>query len=172
MSKQTTTAAGHQLSTHTPDTARLDGRTFLAGHRSLHAALRARTLLERFPASTPSHWLLNLEDVELVRLSQDLPGQVLWLSGRPPALVAGRLLDQYRGGWLEGLSAVIDLGGGASRVDLLPPAHSDWALELLARLVVERWMASDTPATHNAPGPASRAVRAIPAAWLPSPVLA
>jgi hypothetical protein len=89
--------------------------------------------------SWPSHWLIPLEDVAMVRCAESLPGEVLWLSSRPPVEVVGHLSEDFRGAWVDAGRIVVNLDGHPRRLNGSPPPLTMKSLPQLAAAVVDVW---------------------------------
>lgn len=116
------------------------GGESVAGERGhLHIALGARALRLQLGEQTPTHWLLPLDNPEVVRLSAKLPGDLLWLSPGRPEAIAGLLVCDFRGAWWEGGFAMVQLRD-AIEVYFVPLEFPEsGSLSMLAQIVALRW---------------------------------
>lgn len=138
-----------------------DGQCFTGPRGCLAVVLRPETLATMHPNGTPTHWLLPVDQPDLVRISEWLPGKILWLGAQPPSHLLGFLVDQPLGAWLHPDYVEIQLDGGnpvrhprrGSSASPHPLANVE-----LARLVVQAW--TGLP-------PASRNSRITPMVQLP-----
>ena len=127
-----------------------DGESVAGERGHLHIALRPRGLRLQPGEETPTHWLLPLDNLEVVRLSANLPGDLFWLSPRRPQSLAGMLVGDFRGAWWEGGLAMIKLNDAVEVYFV--PAESPGAggLALLARIVALRWAGWPSTRIHAA----------------------
>ena len=101
-------------------------------------------------ATSPTHWLLPLNDTDMVRLSANLPGELLWLSPRRPEGVVGLLAGDFRGAWWQGQVAVLQIHGETEDY-ILPPTHPGiGSLGTLAEIVASRWAGQSQTEVHAA----------------------
>ena len=127
-----------------------DGRTIAGRAGNLRIAFQPLSLGVPFHTTTPTHWLLPLNDVEMVRLSANLPGDLLWLSPRRPEAVVGLLLGDFRGAWWQGPLAVLQLHG-ETEAYILPSSHpAIGSLSTLAGIVACRWAGQSQAQVHSA----------------------
>jgi len=135
------------------DLLHLDGHCLKGPRGRLGIALRPHSVahLRNTNTSSPSHWLIPVEDVELVNAAASLPGEVLWLCARPPAEVLGQLHDDLRGAWLDAGVVVVNLDGHPRRLKLPEPPTPALALHYLARIVADRWSGTHRVAQRVAP---------------------
>ena len=127
-----------------------DGRTIAGQAGNLRIAFQPLSLGVPFHTTTPTHWLLPLNDVEMVRLSANLPGELLWLSPSRPEAVVGLLVGYFRGAWWQGQLAVLQLHGEAEAY-ILPSSHpAIGSLSTLAGIVACRWAGQSQAQVHSA----------------------
>jgi len=127
-----------------------DGRTVAGPSGNLRIAFQPLSLGVPRLATTPTHWLLPLNDVEMVRLSANLPGELLWLSPRQPEAVVGLLVGDFRGAWWHGQLAVLQLHG-ETEAYILPSSHpAIGSLSTLAEIVARRWAGQSQAQVHSA----------------------
>lgn len=142
---------------------------------SLRVALEPGAM--RVPPGTPSPvaWLLPLADIEMVRLSANIPGQLLWLSPRPPYSLAGALVGDFQGAWWNGIEACVTLGGEVESYLLPSGSTSIGSIETLALIVALRWT-GESPSQVRAAIRSSSAPQFVPSALFrfshPQPALA
>jgi hypothetical protein len=118
----------------------LDGRCFKSARGLLGVALKPRSI-PRLIGLSPSHWLVPLEDIGMVRQAECLPGTVLWLSTQPPVRVLGRLSEDVRGAWLEDGSVVVNFDGHPRRLEPLERPSPTTLLDDIAAAAVGLWKA-------------------------------
>ena len=107
------------------------------GH--LHIAMSTRGLRLQPGEPAPTHWLLPLNDPEVVRLSANLPGDLLWLSPRRPQSLAGMLVGDFRGAWWEEGLAMVKLNDAVEVYFVPPESPGTGSLATLAQIVALRW---------------------------------
>ncbi len=128
----------------------IDGQTLTGQSGVLRIALHPTSLRVSRDEASPSHWLLPLNDVEMVRLSANLPGNLLWLSPRKPEAVAGLLVGDFRGAWWQEQLAVLQLLG-ETEAYILPASHpGPGSLAVLADIVARRWSGQSQEQVHTA----------------------
>ncbi len=127
-----------------------DARTVAGQSGNLRIAFQPLSLGVPRLATTPTHWLLPLNDVEMVRLSANLPGELLWLSPSRPEAVVGLLVGDFRGAWWQGPLAVLQLHG-ETEAYILPSSHPEiGSLSTLAEIVACRWAGQSQAQVHSA----------------------
>lgn len=89
---------------------------------------------------SPTHWILPLDQPEMVRLSADLPGDILWLSPHPPRSLLGTLIGDFRGAWWEGSLIVLALHGTEEALAVPAQFPGFGSNQLLAEVLVRRWL--------------------------------
>lgn len=119
-----------------------DGVCVAGAEGRLHVALTIEGLRRLAPLPNPEAWLLPLDSVQLVRLSANLPGRLLWLCRRPPRSLVGQLLGNFHGAWCERNEAFVKLEDEVEAYDLSPGTAGILPLETLARAVAMRWSGS------------------------------
>ena len=122
------------------DLLHLDGQCFVGDAGVLGVALTSGTLARLRRSAAPTHWLLPLENPAIAAANFDLPGEVLWLSSRPPACVLGGLEAGLQGAWLDGDEVVIQLDSERQHLRMERNPNPAFALAYLARLVTRVWM--------------------------------
>ena len=122
------------------DLLHLDGQCFVGHAGVLGVALTSGTLARLRRSAAPTHWLLPLENPAIAAANFDLPGEVLWLSSRPPACVLGGLEAGLQGAWLDGDEVVIQLDSERQHLRMERNPNPAFALAYLARLVTRVWM--------------------------------
>ncbi len=120
-----------------------DGQCFVGPRGRLAVVLRPETLASMYLSEAPTHWLLPIDEPDLVRISEWLPGRILWLGAQPPSRLLGALVEQPLGAWLhsEYVEIQLDTGNPILRARNAIDASHGTNLEL-ARLVVEEWLGS------------------------------
>ncbi len=117
----------------------LDGQCFVGENGVLGVALSSYSLNYLQGSSSPTHWLVPVENIAVVKAAAELPGEVLWLCSQPPSRLLGHLMEDFRGAWLDGNVIVIQLEGSQCRITLQQPPHPSVALAHLARAVAQVW---------------------------------
>lgn len=139
--KQTSSTWNSEIKTGAslPGFSARDGESVAGELGHLHIALSTRGLRLQPGEPAPTHWLLPLNDMEVVRLSANLPGDLFWLCPRRPQSLVGMLLGDFRGAWWEGGLAMIKTHDAVEVYFV--PAESPGAggLALLALIVALRW---------------------------------
>lgn len=59
---------------------------------------------------TNNRVILNLEDVNLAKLSSDITHDLFWIASKDPVSLLGVLLDQFQGAYLRGTDLVVSTG--------------------------------------------------------------
>ena len=127
-----------------------DGQTVTGKLDVLRIAFQPTSLGVPRHATSPTHWLLPLTDTDMVRLSANLPGELLWLSPRRPEGVVGLLAGDFRGAWWQGQVAVLQIHGETEDY-ILPPTHPGiGSLGTLAEIVASRWAGQSQTEVHAA----------------------
>lgn len=116
-----------------------DGESVAGELGRLHIALSTRGLRLQPGETAPTHWLLPLNDTEVVRLSANLPGDLFWLCPRPPQSLAGMLVGDFRGAWWEGGLAMIKLNDAVEVYFVPPESPGAGSLATLAQIIALRW---------------------------------
>ena len=150
--KQTSLTWNNEIKTGAlpPGLTARDGESVSGEHGQLHIALSTHALRLQRDEPSPTHWLLPLDNLEVVRLSANLPGDLFWLCPRRPQSLVGMLLGDFRGAWWEGGLAIIKT---QDTVEVyFVPAESPGAggLALLARIVALRWAGWPSTRIHAA----------------------
>lgn len=117
----------------------LDGECLLGPRGKLAVVLQLESLARVRQGGTPTHWLIPVDDLQLVRSAASLPGEVLWLCRRNPASVLGQLDDGFRGAWWEGQGVAVNLDGQTLFIPVAVPASAAGALGGLAEVVAGLW---------------------------------
>ena len=117
----------------------LDGQCFEGERGVLAVALRPESFRLIRRTVQPTHWLLPVENPELVREAASLSGDLLWLCSRNPAEVLGKLDDGMRGAWLEPDAVMLNLDGQLRRLQLIQAPSAAFAIPYLARVVANHW---------------------------------
>jgi len=131
-----------------------DGHCFVGSRGRLAVVLLPESLVALHASAAPTHWLLPVDQPDLVRVSEWLPGRILWLGAQPPRRLLGVLADQPLGAWLHSDFIEIQLDAGPPircALDRLDTAEAP--VRSLARLVVQEWLGSEpvVPSTPVAP---------------------
>lgn len=139
--KQTSLTWNHEIKTGAfpPGSTAHDGESVAGELGHLHIALHTRALWLHQGEPAPTHWLLPLNDTEVVRLSANLPGELFWLSPRRPQSLAGMLVGDFRGAWWEEGLAMIKLNDSVEVYFVPPESPRTGSLETLAQIVALRW---------------------------------
>lgn len=116
-----------------------DGESVAGELGHLHIAMRTHALRLQPGEPAATHWLLPLNDTEVVRLSANLPGELFWLSPRRPQSLAGMLVGDFRGAWWEGGLAMVKLNDAVEVYFVPPESPGTGSLETLAHIVALRW---------------------------------
>lgn len=148
--KQKTSRPTRQIERAAPPLAEdgpsyLDGQTFAGDRGLLAVALHPKSLSWLRRCGKPTHWLLPVENIALVRDAADLPGEVLWICSRPPSTVLGQLDSGLRGAWLDGDQIVINLDGEPQALALSRPLDVGQVIPWLASLVAHSWAGIAAP---------------------------
>lgn len=133
----------------------------LSGPRGrLAVALQPRSLAALHRTEDPTHWLIPVDEPDLVRASRLLPGTILWLGSQPPNRLLGALVDHPLGAWLHRDSVEIQLDDGPPIRRAFPRTPNSQGVTIeLARLVAQEWMNSRLGAPVPTPGPLIRLPR-------------
>lgn len=124
------------------ETPGVDGQVFLGARGCLAVTLHPLTLIRLRHSLLPTHWLVPLEDGAMANEAASLPGEVLWLSRRHPALVVGQLQEEMRGAWLEGQIAMVNLDGATLQLRSRMPVGLSNPVGWLAGVVADLWVNS------------------------------
>ena len=116
-----------------------DGESVSGELGHLHIALHTRALRLHHGEPAPTHWLLPLNDTEVVRLSSNLSGELFWLSPRRPQSLVGMLLGDFRGAWWEDGLAMVKLNDAVEVYFVPPESPGTGSLATLAQIVALRW---------------------------------
>lgn len=116
-----------------------DGGSVAGEWGRLHIALNLSSLRLHSRQPLPTHWLLPLNNPEMVRLSSNLPGELLWLSPRQPRDLAGWLVGDFQGAWWAGSLAMLKLKDAVEVCFVPPDAPGAGSLALLGQIVALRW---------------------------------
>ncbi len=123
----------------TPGLVARDGESVAGERGHLRIALRVQSLRLRFGEPKPTYWLLPLNSVEMVRLSANLPGELLWVSPRRPQSLVGLFVGDFRGAWWEGGLAMIKNQDAVEVYFAAPQVPGAGSLKLLAQIMAVRW---------------------------------
>ena len=121
------------------DHSHLDGQCLLGPRGKLAVVLQLESLARVRQGGMPTHWLIPVDDLQLVRSAASLPGEVLWLCRRNPASVLGQLDDGFRGAWWEDKGVAVNLDGQTRFIPRAVPVSAARALEGLAQVVGDLW---------------------------------
>ena len=127
-----------------------DGESVSGELGHLHIALSTRGLRLQLGEPAPTHWLLPLDSPEVVRLSSNLSGELLWLCPRRPQSLVGMLLGDFRGAWWEGGLAMIKTHDAVEVYFVPAESPGAGSLALLARIVALRWAGWPSTRIHAA----------------------
>ena len=105
----------------------------------LRIALDSVSLTNAKTETAPTHWLLPLNSIDAVRLSEHLPGEVLWASPLPPRNLAGDLAGDFRGAWWDGVEARLRLNDEVEAYSFPSRSAEIGFAKALANIVARRW---------------------------------
>jgi hypothetical protein len=125
------------------DLLHLDGQCFTSTSGVLGVTLKPHTLSSIRRKGNATHWLIPVSNAELVAAAASLPGEVFWLFHKTPEQLLGKLADNPRGAWFDGNQIVINLHGNPKRVQMERKPNAAFAMEYLARNVVNEWTQSE-----------------------------
>lgn len=126
------------------DLLHLDGQCFVGDAGILGVALTPGSLARLRRDDAPTQWLLPVENPAIAAVAGELPGEIYWLSRRPPVRVLGGLVNEFRGAWLDGDEVVMQLDAEPHRLRMERNPSPAFALAYLARLITQVWMGDAT----------------------------